>query len=54
MNEEIDLILETTKESMDAAIAHLEKEFIKIRAGRANPSMLSSVMVEYYLSLIHI
>jgi ribosome recycling factor len=51
MNEEIDLILETTKESMDAAIAHLEKEFIKIRAGRANPSMLSSVMVEYYGSM---
>jgi len=51
MKEEIDLILETTKESMDAAIAHLEKEFIKIRAGRANPSMLSSVMVEYYGSM---
>ncbi|MCE2614033.1 ribosome recycling factor [Flavobacteriaceae bacterium D16] len=51
MNEEIDLVLETTKESMDAAIEHLEKEFIKIRAGRANPSMLSSVMVEYYGSM---
>ncbi|MBT8320437.1 MAG: ribosome recycling factor [Eudoraea sp.] len=51
MKEEIDLILETTKESMDAAIAHLEKEFVKIRAGRANPSMLSSVMVEYYGSM---
>ena len=51
MNEEIGLILETTKESMDAALEHLEKEFIKIRAGRANPSMLSSVMVEYYGSM---
>lgn len=48
MNEEINFILDTTKEAMDAAIKHLEKEFIKIRAGKANPSMLSSVMVDYY------
>ncbi|MEX0273504.1 MAG: ribosome recycling factor [Flavobacteriaceae bacterium] len=48
MNEEITFILDTTKESMDAAIAHLEKEFIKIRAGKASPAMLSNVMVEYY------
>lgn len=48
MNEELKFILETTKESMDAAIAHLQKEFIKIRAGKANPSMLSTVMIDYY------
>ena len=48
MNEEVKFVLETTKESMEAAIAHLQKEFIKIRAGKANPSMLSTVMVEYY------
>lgn len=48
MNEEITFILDAAKESMDAAITHLEKEFIKIRAGKASPSMLSSVMVEYY------
>ncbi len=48
MNEEITFILDASKESMDAAITHLEKEFIKIRAGKANPAMLSSVMVEYY------
>jgi ribosome recycling factor len=48
MNEEIRFILDATKESMQAAIVHLEKEFIKIRAGKASPSMLSSVMVEYY------
>jgi ribosome recycling factor len=48
MNEEIQFILEATEEGMDAAIAHLEKEFIKIRAGKASPAMLSSVMVEYY------
>lgn len=48
MNEEITFILDTTKESMDAAVSHLQKEFVKIRAGKASPAMLSSVLVEYY------
>jgi ribosome recycling factor len=48
MNEEIKFILDTTKEGMDSAIEHLEKMFLKIRAGKASPVMLSSVMVEYY------
>lgn len=48
MDEDVKFILEATKESMDGAILHLEKALVKIRAGRANPSMLSSVMVDYY------
>jgi ribosome recycling factor len=40
--------LDAAKESMDQAISHLQKEFVKIRAGKANPSMLSGVMVNYY------
>ncbi|MBU2974345.1 MULTISPECIES: ribosome recycling factor [Zobellia] len=48
MNEDIQFILDSAKESMDAAMRHLEKEFMKIRAGKASPAMLSSVMVEYY------
>lgn len=48
MSEDVKFILEATKDSMDAAILHLEKALIKIRAGKANPSMLSTVMVEYY------
>lgn len=48
MNEEISFILDAAKESMDAAIAHLEKEFMKIRAGKASPAMLSNVKVDYY------
>ncbi|TKD66595.1 ribosome recycling factor [Flavobacterium sp. ASW18X] len=51
MNEEITFILDSTKEGMDAAIAHLEKSLVKIRAGKASPAMLSSVMVEYYGSM---
>lgn len=48
MNEEIDFILDTTKESMDSAIKHLEKQLVNIRAGKASPAMLGSVMVDYY------
>nr|WP_299345990.1 ribosome recycling factor [Allomuricauda sp.] len=48
MNEEVDFILDTTKESMDGSISHLEKALVKIRAGKASPVMLSTVMVEYY------
>jgi len=48
MNEEVTFIIDTTKESMEHAIAHLEKAFIKIRAGKASPMMLSTVKVEYY------
>lgn len=51
MNEEIDFIIDSTKESMDAAMKHLEKQFVNIRAGKASPAMLGSVMVEYYGSL---
>ncbi len=48
MNEDIQFILDTTKESMDAALKHLEKQLVNIRAGKASPSMLGSVMVDYY------
>jgi len=48
MNEEIQMILDMSEEQMTASITHLEKAFIKIRAGKANPVMLSSVTVDYY------
>lgn len=51
MQEEVDFILEQTEEYMNAAIAHLEKELLHIRAGKASPAMLDGVMVEYYGSL---
>ncbi len=46
--EEIEFILESTKEAMNGSIAHLEKEFLNIRAGKASPAMLGSVFVDYY------
>lgn len=48
MTEEIIFILDSTKESMSGSIAHLEKSFLNIRAGKASPQMLGSVFVDYY------
>lgn len=44
----METILLNTEEKMENAINSLEKRFVNVRAGRANPSMLDSVMVEYY------
>ncbi len=46
--DEIKFIIDTAKEAMDAAIKHLEKQLVNIRAGKASPAMLGSVMVDYY------
>ncbi len=48
MNEELKMIIDSTEEFMNNSIKHLEKEFKNIRAGKASPSMLSSVKVDYY------
>lgn len=48
MNDEIDFILDSTKEDMHNAIIHLEKQLVNIRAGKASPAMLGSVKVDYY------
>jgi|TARA_B110000003_G_scaffold140438_1_gene142056 ribosome recycling factor len=46
--EEIEFILESAKESMLNATKHLERELLNIRAGKANPIMLSNIMIDYY------
>lgn len=46
--EEIEIYLDTAKEMMESAIKHTKDEFAKIRAGKAMPSMLDGVEVEYY------
>jgi len=48
MNEELQFIIDTASEAMVNAVKHLEKQFVNIRAGKASPSMLGSVMVDYY------
>jgi ribosome recycling factor len=46
--EEIDLIMEDAEEQMDKALEHLRIELSKITTGKANPAMLSRLMVNYY------
>lgn len=48
MEEEILLYLETTEENMQESIDHFKKGLSRIRSGKANPSMLDGVMVDYY------
>lgn len=46
-----DMIILELNEKMDKAIANLEKRFATVRAGRANPSSLDGIVVEYYGSM---
>lgn len=48
MSDELDFIVEESKDSMIRAITHLENELTRIRAGKANPQMLDGVQVDYY------
>ena len=48
MNEEVEMAIDDAKDGMKDSLDHLEKQLAKIRAGRANPSMLDGVMVDYY------
>ena len=48
MNEEIEFITDSSQEQMQQGIEHLQKEFRNIRAGKASPTMLGGVMVDYY------
>lgn len=41
-------ILMNAELSMETAIQNMEKRFLNIRAGRANPAMLDGIMVNYY------
>lgn len=45
---ELDELLMMCEERMEESIASMEKRFLNVRAGRANPSMLDGIMVEYY------
>jgi len=48
MEEEINIIMDAAREGMKNSIKHLEKQLLNIRAGKASPSMVNGVMVEYY------
>jgi ribosome recycling factor len=44
-------IVETTKNKMQKAVDFLETELVSIRAGKANPAMLTNIEVSYYGTL---
>lgn len=46
--EEIELYLDEAKDLMTKAINHVASELTKIRAGKANPTMLDGIVVSYY------
>jgi ribosome recycling factor len=46
--EEIELYLDEARDQMTKALTHVAHELTKIRAGKANPSMLDGIMVSYY------
>jgi ribosome recycling factor len=48
MNEEIQFILDNAKEQMEKALSHLETELIKVRAGKASPTLLEGIYIDYY------
>ena len=41
-------LIKNTEERMDKAVNALNREFGTVRAGRANPSVLDKIMVDYY------
>ena len=46
--DELELYLDEARELMQKALNHVGQELTKIRAGKANPSMLDGIMVSYY------
>ncbi len=48
MTEELNEIYKELRNSNNKTITHLENELIKVRAGKATPSMLHGVMIDYY------
>jgi ribosome recycling factor len=48
MMDEINMYMEMSASSMEAALTHLHSELVKVRTGKASPAMLGGIMVEYY------
>ena len=46
--EDFKIIIDTVEELMKNSVAHLDKSFLNIRAGKATPMMLNSVSIDYF------
>ena len=53
MNEEVQMQFEILEEGLINSISHLQNELLKLRAGKANPHMLSGIMIDNYGYLAH-
>ncbi|PID93626.1 MAG: ribosome recycling factor [Bacteroidetes bacterium] len=51
MTEDAKMVLDEAKEGMQNALTFLEKEYQKLRAGKATPDMLDGVKIDYYGTL---
>jgi len=47
-SEELELVMDDAESQMTKAINHLEAELVKIRAGKATPSLIDGIIVDYY------
>lgn len=45
---EVKEVLNAASDKMSKALMHLEEDLVSFRAGKANPAVLNSVMVDYY------
>lgn len=52
MEEKVEALLRATKEKMQGPIQRLERDLVKIRAGKASPAMLEGVKVDYYGNMV--
>lgn len=46
--EDLNFYIESAKDHMEKSLSHVKQALGKIRAGRAHPSMLEGIMVDYY------
>jgi ribosome recycling factor len=48
MSTELDSILKAGYDAMDKSLEHLNDELAKVRAGRANPNLVTDLLIDYY------
>ena len=51
MEEEVQLQMLDAEDKMQKAVSHLEDELARVRAGKATPSLLDGIQVDYYGSM---
>jgi ribosome recycling factor len=47
-NELVDMVMEDTRDRMARALEHVKGEFAAVRTGRATPTLIENLLVDYY------